>query len=322
MVDTVDFATIKQQVNMTRLLKHYGLLQDMRQTASGLRGQCPFHDDSEPSFTTTPNQRGFHCFGCQAKGNVITFVRLKERIATSNQEQDDREAARRIQTWFGIEPIRSAAAPSPQPTDPASTTFLSGDDRSNGPTPPEAQENPPLPFTLESLDHNHPYLASRGLSLATIKHFGIGYFPRRGSMSGRIVIPIHNPRGQLVAYAGRWPAETPPSGTLRYKLPRGFHKSLELFNLHRISPHARSVILVEGYWSVFHLYQYGFRNVVALMGTSLSDAQCQLLCDRFQYAQVFLDGNNAGREASIAAGRTPLMTSVLAMTLIHLHWGR
>ena len=287
MSEAVDFNAIKEQINMEHILNHYDLLHDMHKSDRGLRGQCPFHDDADPSFTTTPSGRGFHCFGCDAKGNVISFVRLMEGMTAGDIEENDRDAARLIQTWFGIEPIpRQTAAPASPQSAPA-------------PDPPEPKENPPLPFTLDSLDHHHPYLVSRGLSPATIKHFGIGYFPRQGSMKGRIVIPIHNPQGQLVAYAGRWPAETPPEGALRYKLPRGFHKSLELYNLHRVSMHARTVILVEGFWPVFHLYQCGFRNVVALMGASISESQRQLLCDRFQSVQVFLDGDKTGREARV-----------------------
>ena len=65
----------------------------------------------------------------------------------------------------------------------------------------------------------------------TIAEFGLG-FCSNGSMKGRVVIPIHNSEGKLVAYAGRWPG-APPEDTPKYKLPFGFKKSLELFNLHR-----------------------------------------------------------------------------------------
>ena len=300
----VDFATIKQQVDIERILAHYGLLEDMRQLPNGrLRGHCPFHQDTEPSFTTTPTGRGFHCFGCGVKGNVIAFVRLRERIATGDIAQDEREAARLIQDWFGITPSAShRRSHLPRPVDDKSTSCIETMER------PVLQTlsrrtfsmNRPLSFALESLDHKHPYLASRGLSPATIKHFGLGYFPRKGSMSGRIVIPIHNAQGQLVAYAGRWPTDTLPINTPKYKLPKGFHKSLELFNLHRVPQHARRVVLVEGYWSVFHLYQAGFRHVIALMGTSLSERQLTLIRARFQRVQVFLDGDQAGQEASVA----------------------
>jgi DNA primase len=82
---------------------------------------------------------------------------------------------------------------------------------------------------LHKLQADHPYLAERGLTPETIEAFGVG-FCGKGMMADRIAIPIHNPDGLIVAYAGRWPGE-PPDGTPKYKLPQGFRKSLELFNI-------------------------------------------------------------------------------------------
>jgi DNA primase len=119
----------------------------------------------------------------------------------------------------------------------------------------------------------YPYLASRGFTKETIREFGLGYC-KKGLMAGRIAIPIHNERGALVAYAGRWPGE-PPDEEGKYKLPAGFRKSLVIFNLHRAQPLAASagLILVEGFFDCMRLWQAGLKNVVALMGSSLSSEQ-------------------------------------------------
>lgn len=95
----------------------------------------------------------------------------------------------------------------------------------------ETAVNKPLTFQLKSVDCSHPYLSERGITKETAEYFGVGFFPGKGSMNGRIVIPIHNQHGKLVAYAGRAIDGSEP----RYKLPAGFHKSLELFNLHRVT---------------------------------------------------------------------------------------
>jgi DNA primase len=71
----------------------------------------------------------------------------------------------------------------------------------------ESGSNPPLTFSLGSLDSQHPYLLERGLTYETIHTFGVGY-SSRGWLNGWIAIPIHNATGKLVAYAGRWPGET------------------------------------------------------------------------------------------------------------------
>ena len=108
----------------------------------------------------------------------------------------------------------------------------------------------------------------------------------RGLLKGRIAIPIHDEKGSLVAYAGRWATspsagrpEEAPVNEPKYKLPKGFHKSLVVFNLHRATEQEMEsgLILVEGFFGVFWLHQCGFTNVVALMGSSLSRTQKRLL---------------------------------------------
>ena len=130
--------------------------------------------------------------------------------------------------------------------------------------------------------------------------FGVG-FCSKGMMAGRIAIPIHNPDGQVVAYAGRWLGEA-PEGTPKYKLPPGFRKSLELFNLDRArkEPAEMPLIIVEGFFDAMVLYQLGHRKVVALMGSSLSLPQEELIRQHTGHDSrilVMLDEDEAGRAA-------------------------
>jgi DNA primase len=133
---------------------------------------------------------------------------------------------------------------------------------------------------LKSLDPEHAYLQERGFSPETIAAFGVGMCTGKGITAGRIAIPIHNELGELVAYAVRWPG-IPPEGDGKYKLPMGFHKSLVVYNLHRAREHAKSagLIVVEGFFDAMRLWQAGFPNVVALMGSALSEAQEALIVD-------------------------------------------
>ena len=119
-------------------------------------------------------------------------------------------------------------------------------------------------------------------------------------MHGRIVIPIHNEHGELVAYAGRSIDGSEP----RYKLPAGFHKSLELFNLHRVSEEKEegSVVVVEGFFDCMRVAAAGF-SCVALMGCSLSEDQERLLLRQFTNITLLMDGDTAGREAGDAIGQ-------------------
>ena len=116
-------------------------------------------------------------------------------------------------------------------------------------------------------------------------------------MSGRLVFPIHDPGGELVAYCGRSLDGAEP----RYKFPAGFAKSRVVFNLHRAAAtQAPSVIAVEGFFDCLKVHQAGFRSVVALMGAGLYERQQELLVERFRKVVLMLDGDEAGRRASSA----------------------
>jgi DNA primase len=116
-------------------------------------------------------------------------------------------------------------------------------------------------------------------------------------MKGRICIPIHDERGVLVAYTGRWASDELPEGVPKYDLPRKFPKRCVLFNLHRVTG-AKHLVVVEGYWSVFRLHALGVA-AVALMGRTLSLEQETLLIESgIRMLTLMLDGDQPGREAT------------------------
>lgn len=138
--------------------------------------------------------------------------------------------------------------------------------------------NKPLTFVLKNLNVKHPYLSGR-VWVETIERFGLGVCGK-GLMNGRVVVPVHNEHGELVAYVGRWPGDDFPSGEGKYKLPPAFKKGYVLFNLHRVIEAVRKgepLILVGGFFDVFRLYELGYPNAVALMGSSLTKEQEDLL---------------------------------------------
>jgi len=212
MAQWVSFDEVKSQVGMRDVLAHYGLMQGSteKKTKRGteLRLRCPFHEDTTPSLSISAETGKFHCFGCSAKGgDIFDFVVAKEGIAAGDRTQSRRKAALLIQDWFGL---KSEAAPASEKSAAAEISVPVEDvtDATPAPEAPEAGTNPPLTFTFRHLDNRHPYLTqTRELSAATIDTFGLGYHAGKGIMHGRIVIPIHNEQGELVAYAGRWPAD-------------------------------------------------------------------------------------------------------------------
>ena len=291
----VDFHAVKQAVTMVQVLDHYKLTERFQRKGDSLSGACPLHKGENPTqFRVSVSKNCWNCFGdCKRGGNVLDFVSLMEGVTI-------REAAIRISDWFNVvseKPEKRAAAteekkPASSKDEPAQTPPKAANETQ------ETGPNKPLGFELRNLDPAHPYLAERGLSGATIAEFGLGCC-NNGSMKGRIVIPIHNADGKLVAYVGRWPGD-PPEDTPKYKLPAGFRKSEELFNLHRALQADPSLPLVidEGYFDCLHLCQNGIARVVALMGCQLSHAQEELLAAHLQpgdHIILMLDEDDAGR---------------------------
>ena len=313
MAQWVDIKMVRESVSIEQVLEYYGLMDDLVRKGDQLIGPCPIHKGTNKNqFHISLGKNIFHCFGnCKSNpalhnggGNLIDLVRVMEGIDEPNAA---RKAALLIQEWFGLssprasrtqaEPSARALPSAPMPVKPASPAA----------TAPEApQSNTPLPFAFKHLDTNHPYLKERGFTPETIAFFEAGYHGGKGIMTGRIVVPIHNSLGELVAYAGRWPGNEPPEGEGKYKLPPGFHKSLEIFNLHRAKACAREhgLILTEGYFDTMRLYQSGVCHAVALMGSTMSEAQEQLILDAVgPQGRVTLcfDGDQSGQAATQVA---------------------
>jgi len=314
MAPWVSFDEIKSNVSVEAVLESYGV-QVVTRKGDELRVLCPFHEESKPSFCFNTSGK-FYCFGCSTKGSdILDFVRLKENYDI------DRNKGRRQAAIFLTERFGLSTAPPPrreQANGRAGSCVANHPDqeadgeepaKEEEPEPPAADEtptNPPLKFELKNLDSDHPYLAGRGLTKETVSTFGLGYFGGKGTMQGRIAIPIHNEKGELVAYAGRWPGDEGwPDGEDRYKLPTGFHKSHVLYNLHRARANAtEGLIVVEGFWSVFDLWQKGRLNTVSVMGSSVSVEQERLIVEtvgpRGRILLAF-DADDAGRRGMIDA---------------------
>src|SRR5215472_6967128 len=291
----INFRAVKQ-VPITRVLAYYGV--QLHATGGQLRGQCPLPEhtsrESRNSFSVNAARNVWCCQSqscIQARdgelgGSVLDLVARLERCSI-------REAAMKLTEWFGCSEVARA------PAQPASAP----------------QANLPLRFQLSGLDHAHPYVEGRGITPTTARALGIGYYGGPGIMQGRVVIPIHNKANQLVAYAGRSIQGDEP----KYRFPPGFHKSQELFSFHRARHSGSdSVIIVEGFFDAAKVWQAGYRNVVALMGSSLSDAQAGLLL-HFRSGLLMLDGDSAGQGGTEVIRKR--LTGAMDVEVIHLKPG-
>ena len=288
------------------------------------RACCPFHQEKTPSFYVNDEKGFYHCFGCSTHGDVIRWMTdqlgmgfidaVKELAAAAGMEvpaPDPRSAERakrrdsyidinaRAQRFFhaGIAPDRGAS------------------------------------------DEARRYLASRGISSAMIDRFGIGFAPhsRVGEASPvaaaissadikvleqlglvkvnpdtgkaydffrrRIMIPIHDARGQVIGFGGRIIGKGEPKYLNAPDTPV-FDKGRTLFNLHRAAPAARAkgrLLIVEGYMDVIGLDSVGFDTSVAPNGTALTEHQLFLAWKLVDTPTVCFDGDKAGRAAAVRA---------------------
>lgn len=311
----VDFKAVKATITMEQVLEHYGLLDKFKRSGDSLSGPCPIHKGNNPTqFRVSISKNIWNCFSeCKHGGNVLDFIARMDNVTIH-------AAATRAIEWFGLDPEAMSADSDQEPEKEVEAPKVADAPRSKPAGKPASVDestapNKPLKFRLDKLEREHPYLAERGLSPETIAEFGVGYCAK-GMMAERIAIPIHNANGEVLAYAGRFPGE-PPEGTPKYKLPQGFRKSLELFNLHRAIKAPGPLIILEGFFGCMKLHQLGCRKVVALMGSSMSSAQEDLICkhtDRNSQVILMLDGDEAGR-----AGSEDIAVRLAKLVFVKIH---
>lgn len=302
----IDFRKVKELAEFEPVLARYNV--SLVGGGPQRTALCIFHEEKKPSLKINLDRKVFHCFGCGASGNILDFVSRAEKCSVADAAAIVVEVCNldlKSETKPRQEKARKARGEKPErsktPVEkPAAETAndLTDDAQSEA-------LNPPLTFTLR-LEADHPYLAERGVGPEIVKTFGLG-FCNRGLMKGRICIPIYDHEGRLVAYAGRWPGES-PEGQERYKLPAGFKKTAVLFNLNRVRD-AKHLVFVEGYFGVFKLHALGIPSV-ALMGRAIHAAQVERLGDcKAERVTVLMDGDEPGRLA------VPEIVSMLAQKL-------
>ena len=314
----IDFRAVKAAITMEQVLRHYDLFDQFKRSGDNLSGPCPIHRGTNPTqFRVSVSKNIWNCFSeCKHGGNVLDFIVRMENVTIH-------AAALKAMEWFGLDADAMSGGSEEAEKDPppARKRESASAPKEAAPKPAAAAEpgtpSKPLKFRLEKLERDHPYLAERGLTLETLVDFGVGYCAK-GMMAERIAIPIHNPQGEVVAYAGRFPGE-PGDDTPKYKLPQGFRKSQELYNLDRAlkEPPDQSLVIVEGFFSCMKLHQMGFRKVVALMGSTMSQAQEDLIrkhTDRHSQLVILLDEDEAGR-----AGRDDLAVRLAKFTYVKIH---
>ena len=305
----VEAKAIRNALDFSTVLSHYDI-----PIAKGTPPQvfvvCPFHDDHKPTCSVNLDRKIFNCFACHTTGNALEFIMMMEigekdkrhlpqasqkameimGIRVEDLKPAPKSSAKRRNKPSEKRKVPQAPKPAPDSKKPSQAKISASKEVSV-----EELTNPPLDMVLSDLETDHPFFEQRGLSQQAIETFGLGKC-NKGIMRGRIVIPVHNQNGELIAYVGRHVEDDPGDDSPRYRFPKGFHKNIELFNLHRAKELGRrSLVVVEGYWSVIRLHLSGI-PAVATFGASLSEQQAELIANSgYKLVTVIYDGDEAGR---------------------------
>ena len=312
-----DFDLVKERVDIVQLI---GETVPLKKAGRGYVGLCPFHVEKTPSFHVDPERRTYKCFGCSEGGDIFTWLEKQKGLSPA-------EALTELAERAGVELKRRAPEERKfedrllEANDAASFYFR------------QALRKTPRGQTVSE------YLAKRGITPESIDAFGIGYAPNeRGSLlaylkkrgfseeesvaagliikndnglfdrfQDRLMLPIRDRRGRTIAYGGRAMRQDQQAKYVNSPQTVLFNKGATLYGLDRASAAIRkdgTAVIVEGQFDTVACHQSGFTNVVASMGTALTEDQYRVLNEmKIERAIVAFDGDAAGQRSAESRGR-------------------
>lgn len=306
---------VKDRVDIVDLVSRYVPLQ---RAGRNFKACCPFHDERTPSFVVFPDNNSWHCFGaCGTGGDAFSFLMKRENL-------DFREALETLATEVGVvldagpnrpddglrERIYAANSQAAlffqetlfnHPGAEAARAYLQrrGIDR-------ETTQNFQLGFALESWESLLTYLGQKGFEPPFLHHAGlVKHNEARNSyydaFRGRVIIPIRDRQGRIIGFGGRVLDDVQPKYLNTSDTPL-FHKSRIIYGLDLAYQAIRQndkVVIVEGYMDVIAAHQHGYANVVACMGTAVTEEQLQQLQRYTNNFVLALDADAAGQQATL-----------------------
>ena len=315
--------TIEQVLLRNDIESLIGSYVSLKRAGSNLKGLCPFHNEKTPSFTVYPQDNSFYCFGCGAGGDAITFIKKRENL-------DYPDAVEFLANRAGITVIKDELGgyQSAPRIDRARMFKMNAD---------AARYFHQRLFddTPEAKNALAYFTDGRKLSMATIKHFGLGYAPNsfdkfskhmrglgytydelvagflcgkneeRGTyfdaFRNRVMFPIIDVSGNVIAFGGRVMDDSKPKYKNSSDTPV-FKKSRNLFALN-FARHSctESLILCEGYMDVIAMHSAGFTNAVATLGTAITSEQARMMSRYTKKVIISYDADEAGQMAAMRA---------------------
>ncbi len=309
-----EVAKIREQADIVEIISDY---IPLTQKGKNFFGVCPFHQDHSPSMSVSREKQMFKCFSCGAAGNVFKFVSDYENISFAEAIQ---KVAAKVGISIEVANTYKKVEKFAKEYDIMNLAMLFYQNNLNTPIGQEAKT----------------YLKNRGLDEQMLKNFDIGLSFSKNQLRdflakkniplaemeklglvnqknleyydvfiNRILFPIHNPKGKVVAFTGRVYEKDQSPKYLNSKETPIFKKGNVLFNYHRAKEAVRlekKLIIVEGNMDAIRMYANGFKNTIALMGTSLTKEQIDLIFKLHVPVILMLDNDDAGALATMSNG--------------------
>lgn len=303
---------VRERADIVEVISSY---IPLKPAGKNYRALCPFHKEKTPSFTVSPEKGLFHCFGCGVGGNVFTFLMRYEGISFY-------EALKSLAERYGIpieevEGVQEKLEPYFEINRMANEIFrmkllhpregkVARDYLLKRSVAPKSWELYGLGYAPDQWDLLSGFFEQKGKDLLLVEEVGLiirgtkGYYDR---FRGRIIFPIEDIRGRILGFGGRILGEGEPKYLNSPDSPI-FKKGECLYGLKQARDHIiqkREAVIVEGYFDVISLAQSGLRNVVAPLGTALTEVQLRILKPLVNKVLLLFDGDQAGRKAAMRA---------------------
>ena len=311
---------IRERTDIVELISQYVSLKHSGANHTGL---CPFHSEKSPSFSVNAARQFFHCFGCGVGGDVFSFLmkteglvfpdavrRLAERVGveleehTLSPEEELRERQR--ERLYRVNEVAAAYFHQllmEHPSGETARKYMKH--RGYG---RKAAGEYKIGFALDSWDGLRTHLESQGLAVDDARTLGLIRPGKQGRgdydlFRGRLIFPVYDLSGRIVAFAGRVLDDSKPKYINSPESPV-YHKGRILFGLYQARQAMRQsgeVLLVEGYFDQLAIYRAGFPQVVATCGTALTSEHAKLLKRYVQRVVLLFDQDPAGKKATFKA---------------------
>ena len=305
---------VRERASIVQVINEYVPLTKRGHNHVGL---CPFHSEKTPSFTVNEEKKIFYCFGCNATGNVITFLMKKDGLAFP-------EAVRALASRYGIA-INESKREAPDDREQiyaalkAASAYFTGVLRASAGDPAkeylkargmtgELAKRFHIGYATDKWDGLFNFLKKNGIGaeaackagLLVKKDKGPGYYDR---FRNRVIFPITDVRGRIIGFGGRALDEKSLPKYLNSPESPVFKKGETLFGLYQAKEAVSKegyVLVVEGYFDLVALHTHGFLNSVATMGTALTTDHIRTLKGYTSSIYALFDSDEAGKEGRAA----------------------